>query len=544
MPTKQQKASLSAQDTSMAATALRIAHELEEDGDADAARRCVEYAIDAAKSAVASSADAPPADVIASIGLATLSRLAHEAGDLDHARAASNQSLSLWPGNATALCGLADIELQHGCFQKARLLYETAVTLPPDAPCAASWHATMVEEPRSAAVAAASYTLALVLHLMDRCDDAVPHLQRLGMRYRLSPAVWAAVAAAQASAPPVPLPPPPKAGQRRITYPDATSDVTRYSGAVPAPLLAQLRAAFAPSSPFFAETKEAKDARYFSFWYDVSRRPRNAVEALATHLLPLTGVADRIVGCEWWVHSKAASRFVGHQMHFDTEEGVLHAQGEVVHPAVSSVLYLSGGHQASADPTVILDQRRGDAIPASSCHVSHPAEGHVLFFPGDRLHCVCPTAPPHERLEPRERRGARQAPLVDTARQPRRVTLMIGFWARDVASVIKRAPYSACGPTPRVSRTCTWPHLLALPSDRHESAFGVGGGSPCDASAPTRCAAAPCDVPRRLAVPRVQPAWDTIPAGHQPPLNLDDVRNNQFFVRTMDDFVFEEAPEE
>lgn len=47
--------------------------------------------------------------------------------------------------------------------------------------------------------------------------------------------------------------------------------------------------------------------------------------------LALYSCADRIVGCEWWVHSKAArSRALGHQMHFDTEEGVLHAEGAVV----------------------------------------------------------------------------------------------------------------------------------------------------------------------------------------------------------------------
>ena len=84
--------------------------------------------------------------------------------------------------------------------------------------------------------------------------------------------------------------------------------------------------------------------------YDVSRAPMNAVERLAALLLPLTGCAEAIVGCEWWVHSKAKSNGTGHQMHFDTEEGTLHATGEIVHPVVSSVLYLSGASEA--DPTV------------------------------------------------------------------------------------------------------------------------------------------------------------------------------------------------
>ena len=41
------------------------------------------------------------------------------------------------------------------------------------------------------------------------------------------------------------------------------------------------------------------------------------------------------------------------------------------------------------------------AIPLSSHPRSHPparsAQGSVLFFPGDRLHCVCPASPPAPR---------------------------------------------------------------------------------------------------------------------------------------------------
>ena len=57
-----------------------------------------------------------------------------------------------------------------------------------------------------------------------------------------------------------------------------------------------------------------------------------------------------------WVHSKAPSRSLGnqhgHQMHFDTEEGVLYSSGLLHHPCVSSVIYLSGA--TVAGPTVVL----------------------------------------------------------------------------------------------------------------------------------------------------------------------------------------------
>ena len=219
-------------------------------------------------------------------------------------------------------------------------------------------------------------------------------------------------------------------------------------------------------------------------------------------------------------------------MHFDTEEGILYRECAVVHPVVSSVLYLSG--TAAAGPTVVLDQRYGDAQPARSAHVSHPKENHVLFFPGDRLHGVCPAAPPPADAARRAPRAGRAPPLHSAATLPRRVTLMIGFWTRDVYAAVPRAPYSACGPTPRASRHCTWPSLLAL-----------------DAAGPED--AEPPPPPKRHGVPQVSPAWEALPprdaadawakAG-RPPLTVPDERNNHFFVRGMDeDFVFEHIGE-
>ena len=76
-------------------------------------------------------------------------------------------------------------------------------------------------------------------------------------------------------------------------------------------------------------------------------------------------------------------------MHFDTEEASL-AAGRLVHPVVSSVTYLSG--VGRSDPTVVFSQRVDD-LGADYAHVSHPKADCVLMFPGDRLHCVCPSAP-------------------------------------------------------------------------------------------------------------------------------------------------------
>lgn len=273
--------------TSDAAIALRIAHELEEDGDPEAARRCVEHAIEVASSCISgqarfehatekhgsSSSCDPPAALIASVGLATLGTLFREAGDLHESRNALVKSMNIWHGNATARLQLAHLELHHGSFERACQLYAEVAALPPiDAPPSCvdddddgentSWPATLVAAPRAHAVAHGSYMHALLLHLRGQCDEAVPHLRRLGVRHRLAPAVWSAVAAE----PPEPLPP--------VPWPASLSnipDVARFSGAVPPALLRRLQSAFSPTSPFWEESNYAERG-YFSFWYDLPPR--------------------------------------------------------------------------------------------------------------------------------------------------------------------------------------------------------------------------------------------------------------------------------
>ena len=220
-------------------------------------------------------------------------------------------------------------------------------------------------------------------------------------------------------------------------------------------------------------------------------------------------------------------------MHFDTEEATLQLTGEVVHPKVSSVLYLSG---AGGDPTVVFDQRADDDAPAAHAHVSHPVEGAVLLFPGDRLHCVCPAAPRDARKRGCDGDDAAAAALRDARDAPQRVTLMVGLWTRDVASVCRRRPLDACGPLPRPTRSCTWPSLIALRADDDAAALGA--------------AAAP---PTRHAVPRVAAPWERIDgrgggaAGGGGGAAGDDTwagrtleppegRNHRFWVKSMGEF--------
>jgi len=128
------------------------------------------------------------------------------------------------------------------------------------------------------------------------------------------------------------------------------------------------------------------------------------------------------VSCSWWAHSKPYHSSLGHQLHFDTEERTLSATGEVLHPAVTTVTYLSEGGCVSgaaasstdqkpclASPTVVFEQALSDCTARSAgapaAHVVHPVEGTTLFYPGEWLHGVCPSPAP-----PASTNSARQCP--------------------------------------------------------------------------------------------------------------------------------------
>ena len=101
-----------------------------------------------------------------------------------------------------------------------------------------------------------------------------------------------------------------KGAEAAVQVSGKDAEVVRWEGAVPPELLRRLKAAFAQDSPFWRETDYAERG-YFSFWHDAAMPPRTLVDQLAMALLPLTGHAERIVGYEWWVHTRAEARSIG-----------------------------------------------------------------------------------------------------------------------------------------------------------------------------------------------------------------------------------------
>ena len=183
----------------------------------------------------------------------------------------------------------------------------------------------------------------------------------------------------------------------------------------------------------------------------------------------------------------------------------------------------------------------------------------MLLFPGDWLHGVCPCAPPPASRE--APRGGRAPSLRTAAQLPRRITLMIGFWTRDVASMLSRPHLTACGPIPRTSRATTWPALLEWPAPT--MALTARDASTADAStadastADASTAEASFGPPVRHVAVEVSPAWAALEppdttrsvdawASHGVPLSVPPERDNGFFVRTTleEAFAFENVEHE
>jgi hypothetical protein len=349
------------------------------------------------------------------------------------------------------------------------------------------------------------------LHQLGRGDESFALLAKFGVTRKISTAVWRCVLDRE-SRPPLSS----SDQHNRSNHLDPDS-VRLIADALPTRVADNLRGAFNPDSAFWSET-DYECRGYFSFWYDVSRPPRNIVEeAIFHHLLPKTGLGQKVVGAEWWVHSRMAGRNLGHQLHFDTEENALEINGEVLHPAVSSVCYLTGA--GVGGPTVVFDQKAGDEQGADHALVSHPVNAACLFFPGDRLHGVLPQPPP-----------------ANADNKTRRLTLMVGFWTTDVAKIGERFPLGPCGPMPKEDEAgCTWHHLLRLKKEK------------TTVSTSRIALAVPTSPLRLLPVHKVSPAWDHVPSvgeggssaggGHdEGVLEFPDDVDQRFFVRSMHDF--------
>jgi hypothetical protein len=197
------------------------------------------------------------------------------------------------------------------------------------------------------------------------------------------------------------------------------------------PSLGKLQQCFAKDAPFWIAHgyNEYESKGYFSYTFTLDSSPRNFIEQYILEMYELIQIefpekADKIRVAEWWAHCRPHS--MGHQMHYDSEN---EGEGEIRHPILSSVLYLTecGG------PTLVTNQVMGGPL-ASKGYMIYPEVNRVGIFDSKYLHGVVPGRGPkmvHER----------------------RCTFMIGFW--DDITIFDKETVGAARPSPGQQSWCS-----------------------------------------------------------------------------------------
>lgn len=182
--------------------------------------------------------------------------------------------------------------------------------------------------------------------------------------------------------------------------------------AVPAPLFARLARAVRALG-----AEGLRDTYQTTFWYDLGPPAAVAEEvilALRPRLVP--ALRREVAGVEWWL-SRMRTSDVQVDFHQDRDEHRFARTGALVHPALSSVLFLNrcrGGLLAvtraparDANPARAPDDLGADLV--------RPWPNRFAAFPGDATHGVLDAKSeiPHGRL-------ARPTPL--------RLALVMNWW--------------------------------------------------------------------------------------------------------------------
>ncbi len=153
-------------------------------------------------------------------------------------------------------------------------------------------------------------------------------------------------------------------------------------GALPARLFSRLaRAVRALGTENLARTYQT------TFWFDL-RAPAALTEEAIIALRERVGV-PAVAGVEWWL-SRMRTSDVQVDFHRDDDESLFRRTGRVVHPAVSSVLFLN---RCRGGLLAVLDASPNDANPACApdaldADLVKPWPNRFAVFAGDATHGV------------------------------------------------------------------------------------------------------------------------------------------------------------
>jgi len=361
--------------------------------------------------------------------------------------------------------------------------------------------------------ATSSFMTALICSTLGWHDKALNYLKKFGFTHRVHPNIWETACGRKSYKNENNLCDE-NSRSKLLFQPKRFSSKSNEnsemgSGILPPTLYQKLCDSFAPSSPYWKESNY-DNRGYYSYFLDlnddVKTSPSNVIEdAIVNHLLPLVEEelpsntdGKKIVGAEWWVHTRPIRANLGHQLHFDTDEAILAQEGLVTHPISSSVLYLTGDDNSAnncskkhpAGSTIVFNQTPESEEVAKNAWISQARDNSYMIFPGDMLHGVLP-CPGRQNEKDNTSDDSGEVPPDN---QPHRLTFMVGFWTRRVPDKMKERPlYGPCGMLPPATDEHSWVQNIA-------KGYKKKGGFKGEGRMPATC----------MKLPQVAPAWEYI----------------------------------
>jgi hypothetical protein len=210
---------------------------------------------------------------------------------------------------------------------------------------------------------------------------------------------------------------------------DSSSLVTLKDAALPSALFSRLRRAVDRVGE-----QRLRATYQTTFWYPLGEEPKMIVEQCAQevrrHLPPLPD----IIGVEWWL-SRMRTTDVRVDFHQDRDEKLALERGKLVHPRVSSVLFLNAvrGGLLAVTSEAPNEDNPSFAPDLHDFALVRPVPNRFVFFEGSLTHGVLDAnnAIPHGK---------------PTAKGQMRKTLIFNWWHRrplDVPQFEERRVYHA-----------------------------------------------------------------------------------------------------
>ena len=212
--------------------------------------------------------------------------------------------------------------------------------------------------------------------------------------------------------------------------------IVSFDNIIPLTLIEKLIGECTTIASFSLNRENYLHGKSQTYWYDITNNNNTTNNNDNTKLLTLEKVIlllsnylnntiitsnDRlrpkkpIIGAEFWVQSRSQTENIN--FHYDKDESIASNKHYLVHPILSTVLYLTD----EGSPTVILNQTSPDGnieipIVPQQGYFIYPKKNRYMIFAGDLQHGVCGTCN-YYLMNDKKRKNDKK-----------RITLLVNWW--------------------------------------------------------------------------------------------------------------------